>query len=220
MEVREAAWDNGVPTDAPPLLVCTAHIHWDPEFCDVKLVQTMMLMHELRLIAEEAEVAFNGAHPNERVHLLLCGDLNSLPESGVVEFLQTSRISSKHVDFKDLGYKSSLQRVSYASDRTTEYTHPFRLASAYNTDVMPFTNYTFDFRGIIDYIFYSRPHMNVLGLLGPLDSNWLTDNKVVGAPHPSVPSGEFHYLHFLGVEYNCYGNDRLSLFLRPFSSPG
>lgn len=22
-----------------PVLVCTAHIHWDPEFCDVKLIQ-------------------------------------------------------------------------------------------------------------------------------------------------------------------------------------
>ena len=30
-----------------PLVVCTAHIHWDPEFCDVKLVQTMMLAHEV-----------------------------------------------------------------------------------------------------------------------------------------------------------------------------
>jgi len=32
-----------------PLVVCTAHIHWDPEYCDVKLVQTMMLMHELQV---------------------------------------------------------------------------------------------------------------------------------------------------------------------------
>lgn len=31
-----------------PLLVCTAHIHWDPQFCDVKLVQTMMLMNEVK----------------------------------------------------------------------------------------------------------------------------------------------------------------------------
>jgi CCR4-NOT transcription complex subunit 6 len=201
LEVREAAWDNGVPTETPPLLVCTAHIHWDPEFCDVKLVQTMMLMHELRLIAEEAEPAFNGTHPNERVHLLLCGDLNSLPDSGVVEFLQTSRVSAKHVDFKDLVYKSSLQRISYSStsDRTTEYTHPFRLASAYSTDVMPFTNYTFDFRGIIDYIFFSRPSMNVLGLLGPMEPNWLTENKVVGAPHPSIPSDHFPLLVELEV---------------------
>jgi mRNA deadenylase 3'-5' endonuclease subunit Ccr4 len=35
-----------------PILVCSAHIHWDPEFCDVKLIQTMMLMEQLRQIVE------------------------------------------------------------------------------------------------------------------------------------------------------------------------
>lgn len=36
------------------LLVCTAHIHWDPEFCDVKIIQTIMLTHELQAIANQA----------------------------------------------------------------------------------------------------------------------------------------------------------------------
>jgi CCR4-NOT transcription complex subunit 6 len=80
------AWDNGVPQEyTPPLLVCTAHIHWDPEFCDVKLVQTMMLMHELRLIADEFNppgLPNKNVPPNDKVHLLMCGDFNSLPESG------------------------------------------------------------------------------------------------------------------------------------------
>lgn len=31
-----------------PLLVCTAHLHWDPQYCDVKLVQTMMLLNEVQ----------------------------------------------------------------------------------------------------------------------------------------------------------------------------
>ena len=51
LETRAAAWEGGGASDAAPpnqrLLVCTAHIHWDPEFCDVKLIQTMMLMHEV-----------------------------------------------------------------------------------------------------------------------------------------------------------------------------
>lgn len=46
------------PPDAPflnqPLLICTAHLHWDPEFCDVKLIQTMMLSNELKTILEES----------------------------------------------------------------------------------------------------------------------------------------------------------------------
>lgn len=104
-----------------------------------------------------------------------------------------SRISAKHPDFKDLGYKHSLSRISYnnSTDRNSEaYTHAFKLNSAYNSEVMPYTNYTFDFKGIIDYIFFSKPNMTPLGLLGPLDSNWLTQNKIIGAPHAIIPSGE------------------------------
>jgi len=83
LETRLEAWDNGIPSEyTPPLLVCTAHIHWDPEFCDVKLVQTMMLMHELKLITEEFNSIAAKTLPNDKVHLLLCGDFNSLPESG------------------------------------------------------------------------------------------------------------------------------------------
>jgi CCR4-NOT transcription complex subunit 6 len=30
--------------------VATAHIHWDPEFCDVKLIQTMMLVDQVSIL--------------------------------------------------------------------------------------------------------------------------------------------------------------------------
>lgn len=45
---------NSQPLHQQRLLVCTAHIHWDPEFCDVKLIQTIMLTHELQAIANQA----------------------------------------------------------------------------------------------------------------------------------------------------------------------
>jgi hypothetical protein len=32
--------------------------------------------------------------------------------------------------------------------------------------------------------------MTPLGLLGPLAPEWLRENKVVGCPHPHVPSGK------------------------------
>lgn len=48
----------------------------------------------------------------------------------------------------------------------------------------------FHFKGIIDYIFYSKQYMTPLGLLGPLNPDWLKDNKVIGCPHPHIPSGK------------------------------
>ena len=63
LETKEAAWSNGIRPDPSqihqPLLVCTAHIHWDPQYCDVKLVQTMMLMHEVTTATSAPSVAGN-----------------------------------------------------------------------------------------------------------------------------------------------------------------
>ena len=66
------------------MLVATAHIHWDPEFCDVKLIQTMMMLDQLRKIIQDSSLSFRPGHKFDpsSVQLLLCGDLNSLPESG------------------------------------------------------------------------------------------------------------------------------------------
>jgi len=68
------------------LFVCTAHIHWDPEYCDVKVVQTLMLLSELKTIMEDA-MQIHRTNPNALTDctsapLVLCGDFNSLPDSG------------------------------------------------------------------------------------------------------------------------------------------
>lgn len=37
----------------PDILVANSHVTWDPEYCDVKLIQTMMMMRELEGIVDE-----------------------------------------------------------------------------------------------------------------------------------------------------------------------
>lgn len=214
LKVKESAWD-GLPTDLgqagtfQSILVCTAHIHWDPEFCDVKLIQTMMLSNEIKTILDDAihtlRPSTHSKADGSQIPLLLCGDFNSLPDSGVIEFLSSGRVPMDHQDFKELGYKSCLSRISNSSSEQTtnpnEFTHSFKLASAYSEDIMPYTNYTFDFKGIIDYIFYAKQAMVPLGLLGPVSSEWLRENKVVGCPHPHIPSDHFPLLVELELGY-------------------
>lgn len=60
---------------------------------------------------------------------------------GVIEFLTSGRVAADHRDFKDLTYKSCLQKIS-GCDKPNEFTHSFKLASAYSEDIMPYTNYT------------------------------------------------------------------------------
>ncbi|KAH3861375.1 hypothetical protein DPMN_024303, partial [Dreissena polymorpha] len=199
LETRVGVFDSSGGTPAEdkikqPLLITTAHMHWDPEFSDVKLIQTMMLMSELKKVVEES---YNSIQPTSSspvdcnsIPIILCGDLNSLPESGVIEYLQTGKVPSNHIDFKELGYEACLQAFNCHKD-STHLTHKFKLGKAYEDNIMRHTNYTFDFKGMIDYIFFSRNYMNLLGVLGPMDENWFQENKVVGCPHPHIPSDHF-----------------------------
>ncbi|KFD47315.1 hypothetical protein M513_11825 [Trichuris suis] len=193
-----------------PLIVCTAHIHWHPEFCDVKLVQTMMLVQELDHLVDE--IAHNHGMAPADVPVILCGDLNSLPSSGesllsfpilrlvfagVHEFLSKGRIRADHCDFKEFRNQSCLQRMSASGRESKVYTHRLALESAYDANILPFTNFTNYFKGVIDYVFATPKTLIKIGLLGSIDVAWFQQNKIVGCPHPSIPSDHFPLL----VEY-------------------
>lgn len=104
-----------------------------------------MLSNELKTILEKSALALRTAdNPNadaSNIQLVLCGDFNSLPDSGVIEFLSTGRVSQDHKDFKDFSYKLCLEKIS-SCDKPNEFTHSFKLASAYSEEIMPYTNYT------------------------------------------------------------------------------
>lgn len=69
--------------DKQLLLVANAHMHWDPEYSDVKLVQTMMFLSEVKNIVDKASRSFKlSSGENNAIPLVLCADLNSLPDSG------------------------------------------------------------------------------------------------------------------------------------------
>uniref|UniRef100_A0A8C2NV98 poly(A)-specific ribonuclease n=1 Tax=Capra hircus TaxID=9925 RepID=A0A8C2NV98_CAPHI len=183
-------------TEKQLILVANAHMHWDPEYSDVKLVQTMMFLSEVKNIIDKASRSLQSNVLGEfgTIPLVLCADLNSLPDSGVVEYLSTGEVETNHKDFKELRYNESLTNFSCNGKNGTpngRITHGFKLKSAYESGLMPYTNYTFDFKGIIDYIFYSKPQLNTLGILGPLDHHWLVENNISGCPHPLIPSDHF-----------------------------
>ena len=134
------------------------------------------------------------------IPIVVSGDLNSLPESSVIEFLTNGRIPADHTDFQDHGYSGFLARFSESvrpGFRSTtgkpELVHQFNLKKAYNGQ-MQFTNFTYDFRGVIDYIFYSADFISPLGLLGPVSTDWLKQCKVIGCPNPHFPSDHFPLL--------------------------
>lgn len=186
------------------IMISNVHIHWDPEFCDVKLMQILLFLTELRRKIKDD------------IPLVLTGDFNSLPSSGVIQFLLDSRIPFSHPDFKQIDYKHFFDEISTPSadgegegkgdageEAGNNISHPYKLSSAYPLDREDcFTNYTYDFKGIIDYIFFPRGHMKPLGILDTVDSSWFRENKILGCPHPIVPSDHFLLLTELQMFLN------------------
>lgn len=69
--------------------------------------------------------------------------------AGVVEFLSSGGVDSTHKDFQELRYIDSLTNFNCNGKNGVSngrITHDFKLKSAYKNVLMPYTNYTFDFK--------------------------------------------------------------------------
>ncbi|WFD42922.1 poly(A)-specific ribonuclease [Malassezia psittaci] len=171
------------------LLVANAHMHWDPEFRDVKLVQSAMLMEQLEIIGDrfaklapqttlDSDTKLPTYKNGKQIPMVICGDFNSTPDSGVYEFLSEGTAMPTHHDFMDYKYGT------YTSEGLR---HGYQLRSAYNSiGELPTTNWTPGFRGAIDYIWYSSNTLANSGLLGEVDPGYLS--RVVGFPNAHFPS--------------------------------
>ena len=156
------------------LAVANAHLHWDPAFKDVKLIQSGMLMEELSRLVNE----WNRNQRGKNLPVLIAGDFNSLPDSGVVEFLGQGTVAASHSDFGSYSYGEYTERG---------LSHSFPLKSAYShTDAIDFTNFTPSFKGIIDYIWYTTNSIVVCGLLAHVDREYM--RQCVGFPNAHHPS--------------------------------
>ncbi|KAJ3220225.1 Glucose-repressible alcohol dehydrogenase transcriptional effector [Clydaea vesicula] len=187
------------------LLVANAHLHWDPQYKDVKLVQTAMLMEELQHITH-AFCNLPSRHPQHkylqqnplRLPTILCGDFNSLPQSGVYEFLSRSTCSQDHEDFGQYKYGR------YTSEGLK---HKFNLRSAYShINELEFTNFTPSFKGCIDFIWYSTSSLVVTGLLANVDETYL--EKCVGFPNWHHPSDHIPLLSSFSMKNINVGNNK------------
>lgn len=113
-----------------------------------------------------------------KVPIIVCGDFNSIQNSGIYEFLTTGSLPPDHPDFLSHLYGK------YTSEGLR---HKLNLKSAYSTvGEIPFTNITPGFRGVIDYILFSTSNLSVNAVLGEVDKQYI--EKVVGFPNVHFPS--------------------------------
>ncbi|OAA66328.1 Endonuclease/exonuclease/phosphatase [Cordyceps fumosorosea ARSEF 2679] len=176
------------------VILVNVHLTWETSLADVKVVQTGILMEQItkmaekysswppvkdkRLIVVPSEEGSEPAPPqpepgpsqeyrsNTEIPLIVCGDFNSTEDSSVFELMSTGRVSPEHKD---------LSMYQYGSFTRDGIQHPFSLRDAYSStrgtaDEMPFTNYTPGFSGVIDYIWYSTNTLEVVEVLGAMNS--------------------------------------------------
>lgn len=177
------------------IIVANAHIHWDPSFRDVKLVQVALLVEEVEKIAayfsklpprppatsddQSGSLCPQPVYTDgSKIPTIICGDFNSVPSSGVCEFLSTGFVPPDHADFM-----SHL----YGRYTTDGLRHKLNLKSAYAAaGDISLTNYTPSFQGVIDYIWYTTSNVSAIAVLGEVDKGYL--EKVVGFPNAHFPS--------------------------------
>jgi len=149
--------------------VVNTHILADPGFTDVKLWQAHLLMQQVELLAK-----------SQNMPVLLCGDFNSTPDSAVYEYL---RHGSLRVDHEEL-------RIDpWGLLKYTQIGHGLRLSTAYETCTgreAEYTNYTEDFKGTLDYIFFSGQTLEVLAISQVDDESQLMQETAL--PSSTRPS--------------------------------
>jgi CCR4-NOT transcription complex subunit 6 len=186
------------------LIVVNTHLHWDPQFCDVKLVQTALMIEEVEKAANNfakypprppapTNGTTNGTTTGDnnvssrpppfysdgtKIPLVITGDYNSIQNSGVYEFLSQGSVPADHHDFMSHLYGK------YTSEGLR---HKLSLKSAYTTvGEIPFTNFTPGFKGVLDYIWFSTSNLAVNAVLGEVDKSYI--EKAVGFPNVHFPS--------------------------------
>lgn len=150
------------------LCIVNTHILCDPGAADVKLWQAHLLLQTLK---------GNGIN---NMPLLICGDFNSTPESAVYEYLRRGQIRPEHPDL-------NLDPCGILKQLTLRHSIP--MATAYETcngREAPYTNYTEDFKGTLDYMWFSPEALAVLAISQVDDEPQLSQE--IALPSSSKPS--------------------------------
>ena len=229
------------------IFVVNTHLHWDPEYKDVKLLQALMLVESIHAKREEYAVQLEKhGHPGP-IEVIMMGDFNSLPDSGVYDLIVDGRLQKNHPDFQGFNYEpfsseggnlnpikfkdaydsrpatltsssrsaesgdADSQKMVVSTGTCTPQTTTFTSSNSSSSKAFAgknFTIFSYDFAGIIDYIFYtpfsahpsnattrhssggasrSNPGGLVLSaILSLLPREYFS--KIVGLPSPHIPS--------------------------------
>lgn len=148
------------------LCVVNTHILADPGSADVKFFQAHLMLNTIERMPS--------------MPLLICGDFNSTPESAVYEYLRQGTVRSDHED---------LRTDPCDLVKNLNIGHSLNMATAYETcngQEAQYTNYTEDFKGTLDYIWFTSERLTVLAISQVDEESQLTQETAL--PSSTRPS--------------------------------
>ncbi|XP_046829333.1 2',5'-phosphodiesterase 12 isoform X2 [Vespa crabro] len=153
------------------LVIANTHLYFHPDADHIRLLQAYYIL----LYIENFTEKIKQEHPQSNVSILLCGDFNSVPECGIYQLMTENYIPENYKD-----WSSNLEETV----KDVSLTYNIRFASACGTPI--YTNYTPEFAGCLDYIFYEKNKFEVEQII-PMPSNEeLTIH--IGLPSIVLPS--------------------------------
>jgi CCR4-NOT transcription complex subunit 6 len=163
------------------LCIANTHLYSNKDFPDVKLWQAWQLLQEL-----ESFVVNRGTN----LPLIICGDFNSTPDTAVYDLLSRQTVHPGHPDVN----VATNDDVPNVLPDAMNITHSFQLGSAYQSvlgDEPWVTNFTQNFKGVLDYIWYSAPNLR------PLAVAPIPEEKELTRTGEALPSTEFSSDHIM-----------------------
>ncbi|KAI7831182.1 Endonuclease/exonuclease/phosphatase [Gamsiella multidivaricata] len=127
----------------------------------------------------------NQSRAKQHIPTILAGDLNSLPDSSVVNFLKTGQIDTCHFGGNDFG------RFTRAGSKY--FHHHLGLVDSYNSSILPFTNVTRKFQGTIDYLLYDPSSLGLVGFLDHFEPDLTWHTAAMGPGTIPDTSGANHH---------------------------
>jgi len=182
------------------LCVVNTHLYYKPKSPHIRLVQASIILNQLKTVvnqlilaqSENKNQSTDSQHSTtktpspedtcesreiEKVAVIFCGDLNSVPRAGVIELLGMGHVDGSHHDW-------TMTDDQDEHCQTMSLSHPFKLLSA--CGFPPFTNYTLGFKGTLDYIFYDISHLDVEAVIPvPLEEELSLHSAIPSVVMPS-----------------------------------
>jgi len=181
------------PASRRQLVLANTHINAAPEFADIKLWQTQVLLQEVERVMTQHSGNI------QQVPMVIAGDFNSLPGSDPHSLLSNGAMQLQEDPHGLLSSLPLRHPFPLRSAMATVGAHVNASAESHELQKMepPYTNFTAHFVGTLDYMWYTYDRLTVGGLLEMVDDRQVHEHTALPSPLFSsdhVPLlSEFHF---------------------------